>query len=180
MASKVSARPWNIEITPFYLAPPPPQKKSKSVGAPSFMSNPPQNFEELDSLPWNAPSSKKAKTHFLKKQKILFQTMKWEHIWTLKYEYTVAKSKNRRWVRLLSILFLLSSYWDLKSIFNVDSRKNALKFSGLRWFLLFEDLYNGEGSLQENKTSKKHNLNSNQEGNKGTSKLQPIFLISYL
>ena len=27
--------------------------------------------------------------------------------------------------------------------------------SGLRWFLLFEDLYNGEGSLQVNKTSKK-------------------------
>ena len=34
------------------------------------------------------------------------------------------------------------------------------KFSGLRWFLLFEDLYNEEGSLQVNKTSKKHyNLN---------------------
>ena len=33
------------------------------------------------------------------------------------------------------------------------------KFSGLRWFLLFEDLYNGEGSLQANKTSKKQNLN---------------------
>ena len=28
-----------------------------------------------------------------------------------------------------------------------------------QWFLLFEDLYNGEGSLQANKTSKKQNLN---------------------
>ena len=29
------------------------------------------------------------------------------------------------------------------------------KISGLRWFLVFEDLYNGEGSLQANKTSKR-------------------------
>ena len=34
--------------------------------------------------------------------------------------------------------------------------KSDSKFSGLRWFLLFEDLCNGEGSLQANKTSKKH------------------------
>ena len=51
------------------------------------------------------------------------------------------------------------------------------KFSGLRWFLLFEDLYNGEGSLQANKTSKKQNLNLKLKGNKGTLKLQPISLI---
>ena len=172
VSPRVSAPLWYIVLALFYLGPP---QKKLNLSDPPFMRISPRNFGEPDSSPWNIPSSKKAKTHFLKKQKILFQTMKWEHIWTLKYEYTVAKSKNRRWVRLLSILFLLSSYWDLKSIFNVDSRKNALKFSGLRWFLLFEDLYNGEGSLQENKTSKKHNLNSNQEGNKGTSKLQPIF-----
>ena len=35
----------------------------------------------------------------------------------------------------------------------------------LRWFLVFEDLYNGEGSLQANKASKKAAAN---------------FLISYL
>ena len=29
------------------------------------------------------------------------------------------------------------------------------KFSGFRWFLVFEDLYNREVSLQANKTSKK-------------------------
>ena len=28
------------------------------------------------------------------------------------------------------------------------------KLSGFRWFFLFEDLYNEEGSLQANKTSK--------------------------
>ena len=48
--------------------------------------------------------------------------------------------------------------------------------SGLRWFILFEDLYNGEGSLQANKTSKKHNLNLKQHGNKRTLKPQPILL----
>ena len=36
------------------------------------------------------------------------------------------------------------------------SRKSVSKFSNLKWFLLFEDLYNGEGSLEANKTSKKH------------------------
>ena len=41
-------------------------------------------------------------------------------------------------------------------IFNADSRKSIFKSSGLRWFLVFEDLCNREGSLQANKTSKKH------------------------
>ena len=44
-------------------------------------------------------------------------------------------------------------------IFNADSRKSVSKFSRLRWFLVFEDLYNGEGSLQVNKTSKKATAN---------------------
>ena len=70
---------------------------------------------------------------------------------------------------------------DLIGIFNADSRTVVSKFAGLRWFPFFEDLYNGrEGSLQANKTSKKKNLNLKQLGNKGTSKLQPISLISYL
>ena len=30
--------------------------------------------------------------------------------------------------------------------------KNVSKFSGLRWFFLFEDLYSEEGSLQLNRT----------------------------
>ena len=44
---------------------------------------------------------------------------------------------------------------DVISIFNTDDRKSVSTFLGLRWFLLFEDLYNGEGSLQTNKTGKK-------------------------
>ena len=44
---------------------------------------------------------------------------------------------------------------DAIGICNADSRKSDSKFSGLRWFFLFEDLYNGQGSLQANKTSKK-------------------------
>ena len=45
---------------------------------------------------------------------------------------------------------------DLIGIFNANSKKTVIKFSGLSWFFLFEDLYNGEGSLQANKTSEKH------------------------
>ena len=33
---------------------------------------------------------------------------------------------------------------DLIGFFNADSR-SVSKFSGLMWFLVFEDLYNGEG-----------------------------------
>ena len=60
---------------------------------------------------------------------------------------------------LASSKYFISAWWlvtDLIGIFNADSRKTVSKFSSLRWFFLFEDLYNGEGSLQANKTSKKY------------------------
>ena len=58
---------------------------------------------------------------------------------------------------------------DLVGIFNAESRKTVSKLKSLRWFLLFEDLHNGEGPLQANKTTKKHqNLNLKQLGNKET------------
>ena len=51
----------------------------------------------------------------------------------------------------------------LIGIFSADSRKSVSKFPGLRRFLVFEYLYNGEGSLEANKTSKIHsNLNLKQ------------------
>ena len=37
---------------------------------------------------------------------------------------------------------------DLVGIFHAESRKNVSKLTGLRWFVLFEDLQNGEGPLQ--------------------------------
>ena len=43
---------------------------------------------------------------------------------------------------------------DLIGTFSADSRKSVSKLSGLSWFLLFEDLRNGEGSLQANKLVK--------------------------
>ena len=46
------------------------------------------------------PRPIKRKTHFLKKQ--LFSTMKKEHNWMLKYEYTVAKSKNQRYIDIIT------------------------------------------------------------------------------
>ena len=72
VSSRVSVPPWNIDLTPFHLGQP---KNSKSV-RPPFYEHSPQNFGELESPPSNVPSSKKAKTHFLKKQNILFPTMK--------------------------------------------------------------------------------------------------------
>ena len=43
---------------------------------------------------------------------------------------------------------------DLTSTFDADSTKSVSRFSGLQWFLLFEHLYNGEGSLQASKEIK--------------------------
>ena len=40
---------------------------------------------------------------------------------------------------------------DLTSTFDADSTKSVSRFSSLQWFLLFEYLYNGEGSLQASK-----------------------------
>ena len=58
---------------------------------------------------------------------------------------------------------------DLVGIFNTKSWKTVSKLIDLRWFLLFEDLHNGDGPLQANKTRKKHqNLNLKQLGNKET------------
>ena len=51
--------------------------------------------------------------------------------------------------------FCLVASNRLLGIFNADSRKDVSKFSGLRWFLVFDDLYNEKTSLQANKTSKK-------------------------
>ena len=92
VSSWVSAPPWNFDLTPFYLVPPL-KKKKKSVWIC-------QTPHPVTYPLWATPSI----------IKILFSTMKWEHIWMLKYEYTVAKSKNQRRGRfLLSILFLLGS-----------------------------------------------------------------------
>ena len=73
----------------------------------------------------------------------------------LKYEYAVANLKNQ--ASQASSKYFVSA-WQLVTyligICNADSGQ---------WFLLFEDLYNAEGSLQVNKTSKKHqNLNVKQ------------------
>ena len=47
-----------------------------------FWGTPLQNFGELDSRPWNVPSSKKVKTYFKKKQQIVNNWK--EHLWMLK------------------------------------------------------------------------------------------------
>ena len=78
------------------------------------------------------------------------------------YEHKVAKSKNQR--SYASSKYFISAWQlvtDLIDIFDADSRKSISKFSGLRWFLVSEDLYNRE-EVKANKTSKKQNLNLKQ------------------
>ena len=73
-----------LKYWPHPIIPRPPPQNSKSVRPPPplpcpppSMSNHTKNFGEIDTPPpWNLPTSKKAKIHFLKKQKILFPTMK--------------------------------------------------------------------------------------------------------
>ena len=93
----------------FYLGPP--QKKLNLSDLP-FMSISPRNFGEPDSSPWNIPLSKKAKTHFLKKLKILFPIMKWKQFesWNMNIQFQNLKIKG---VRLLYFLFYFISVWYL-------------------------------------------------------------------
>ena len=62
---------------PFLPRPLPKNSETVSPHTPSPLDEqPPSNFWRLDSPPGYVPLSKKVKTHFLKKQKILFPTMK--------------------------------------------------------------------------------------------------------
>ena len=99
VSSRVSDPPWNIDLTPFYLAPlkiilnlsdPPPPS------FPFLWTTKPQNFGELDS-PLKSTLIQKSNTHFLKKQKILFPTLKIKNTferWNINiYSCKIEKSK---------------------------------------------------------------------------------------
>ena len=144
MSSRVSAPPWNIDLTPFYLA----HLKTilnMSDHLPPFMSNQASKFWRT----WLSPPLKcilvqKSNTHFLKKQKILFPALKNKNTfecWNMNMQLQNLKIKG-------------DLVTDSKGIFNTDSRNGVSKLSGLRWFLLFEDLK--QGSLQANEASKKY------------------------
>ena len=71
VSSRVSARPWNIDLTPFYLAsPPPPKKNILNLSDPPspfphpLYEQPPQNFRELDSPLEIYPRPKKQRLIF--------------------------------------------------------------------------------------------------------------------
>ena len=70
----------NIDLTTFYLGFPPPPKKIINLPDPSLYEHPPPKFWRTWPPPppllWNVPLSKTTDTHFLKKQKILFWTIK--------------------------------------------------------------------------------------------------------
>ena len=104
MSSRVSPPPWNIDLTPFL---PSRTQKIQNLSDTLFMSNPTQNFGELGSHPLKMyPCPKKTITQFLKKQNFI-SNIEVRTLWTLKYEYTVAKSKNQRRARLLVFYFCL-------------------------------------------------------------------------
>ena len=73
----------------------------------------------------------------------------------VKYEYTAAKSKNQRRGFFEVFYSCLVASDRLNKYFNADSRK-SLQMLRFKMDPSLEDLYNGEGSLQANKTNKKH------------------------
>ena len=109
VSSRVSVLPWLYWPYPFYLGPPQKILNLSAPPPPSFWATHLKILENF-TPPLKCTLVQKSKTHFVKKQNILIPTMKWEHIWKMKYKYTVAKSKNQKRVRLLlGILFLLGS-----------------------------------------------------------------------
>ena len=79
VSSRVSAPPWNIDLILFLSSP---SKKIINLSGPPtphptlYDKSPSKFCRTWLPTPWNVPSSKKTKTHFLKKCKILFPTMK--------------------------------------------------------------------------------------------------------
>ena len=69
----------------------------------------------------------------------------------LKYQCTVENLKIKGELGTFEVF--ISAWW---LVMDLICRKSVSKFSGLRWFFVFENLYNGEESLQANKTSKRH------------------------
>ena len=64
----------------------------------------------------------------------------------LKYEHTVAKSKNQRRAIILIVFYfclVASDRLDRIDTLNANSRKSVSRFSVLRWFLVFKILKNG-------------------------------------
>ena len=92
----VSVPPWNFDLTPFYLAssqekkyladPPPPPLPAPSKFWITWLSPPPPPY-------WNVPSPKKPDSFFKETKDLISNKEMREHIWTLKYEYTVANLK---------------------------------------------------------------------------------------
>ena len=85
VSSRVSAQPWNIELTLFYLAPhpppppktstfppppppPPPPKKPKPVPPPPPFPFPSKSWRTWLPCPWDVHLSKTQKIHFLIKK----------------------------------------------------------------------------------------------------------------
>ena len=74
VSSRVSTPPWNINLTPFCLAP---LKTILNLSDPSFYEQPSLKIlENFTPSPLKSTFVWKSSTHFLKKQKTLFPTLK--------------------------------------------------------------------------------------------------------
>ena len=89
----VSVPPWNFDLTPFYLAS---SQEKKYLADPPPLPPPLKILDNLTLSPppyWNVPSPKKPDSFFKETKDLISNKEMREHIWTLKYEYTVANLK---------------------------------------------------------------------------------------
>ena len=143
MSSRVSTPTWRIDLTPFYLVSP--WKKILNLSYPPslFWGNPLKISEKL-THPLEMYSRPKKQGLIFKRNK-RFYFRQWN------------QNRFERWnmnIQLQNLQingeiskYFISARWlvtDSIGIFNAHSRKTVPKFSGLRWFFLFEDLCNGE------------------------------------
>ena len=143
MSSRVSTPTWRIDLTPFYLVPPWKKILNLSYPPPLFWGKPLKISEKL-THPLEMYSRPKKQGLIFKRNK-RFYFRQWN------------QNRFERWnmnIQLQNLQingeiskYFISAWWlvtDSIGIFNAHSRKTVPKFSGLRWFFLFEDLCNGE------------------------------------
>ena len=109
VSSRVSVPHPIFRLPHPFLPIPLPKKNILNMSSAPFKSNAPQNFGKLTSS-LKSTLVRKCKDSFFKERKDFITNNEIPTIWTLKYKYPVANSKNQRRVRLvLRIVFLLGS-----------------------------------------------------------------------
>ena len=135
----------NLKDWPYPFLPSPSLKKNpKSViPSPPFLRKPPQNFREIDSPPEMYSRPKKQGLIFKRNKRFYFRQWNQNRFerWNMNIQLQNLQINGEISKYFISARWLVT---DSIGIFNAHSRKTVPKFSGLRWFFLFEDLCNGE------------------------------------